>query len=389
MCVENTMAEKCKICKEKDQECVYVPIMTSEEAAEIITEYENLTNNDKTRLYRVGNEAFLIGKKEWEENGILYLESALFRRCMFYDEDKKECKIYTHRPQMCRDLGTSKFPCAFTNMPVEQMEKLSQDDLGISFVLKTDFKTYIKNKFGNIDNMYAFKYGFKNIPNVPDYSKGNKYRKLLKTNTENLILYNIINFIYAALENENLKEKREVTIEDLITGRIKYKLLTEDNGKRTTTAVIREYSSERFELKPYVRVLNRLMYKFVMMPNDYLEVIYNKSVKLAKILDNRKNCVDPEILDNNKRLRYLIWLLSSVLLLEIYKNNFKLKSKEYNNLITSDEILTLKKFLVTEIQKELGLEVGYSFKVFIDGFFKCLFDSIVAYYKNIMSTSKK
>ena len=374
--------KKCTICRRNNIACDYIPLMTSEEAAKLITLKEDVVNKKSLKLYRVGDDCFLLADPKWEANNKLYLEDVVLKTCPFFDKEKG-CTVYNTKPQMCRDFGEHpSLKCPFDDIDIKEMEKLNSDDLLSIFLRKQTFNKYFKERFGILNSVLYSSLGYKNILKLPNYS-GGKFKKLLKQNKENLLMYNILNFVYGAFEAEKLTEKENIKIADLVKARIRYKLVTEDN--RITTVITRHYDTDIAELKPLTRIYNRLMNKFVFFPNDYLIMIYKKSKSIANVLDSKKDCIEPAIFDNNKKLEYAVWMLMSVLLLENWKLNFKNKAKDFQNLYKADEMSIVKDTLVKIVQKELGLEVtGWSFKLLLEDPFKCIANAMVDFYKTII-----
>ena len=373
---------KCAVCRKNDVACEYLPLMTSEEAAKLITLKEDLVNKKKLKLYRVGADCFILGKSEWEYNNKLYIDDVMFKKCPFYDHDEG-CTVYDARPGICKDFAEHPaLVCPFKNTTVEDMEKLDKNQLTFVFLQNQTFVNYIKERFGTINSELYSNLGNKNITKLPNY-KGGRFKKLLKQNKENLLMFNIVNFIYGAFEAEGIAEKGHIEIPNLISARLKYKLLSENN--RVTTIISRFYSTEITLLKPLMNVYNRLINKITLYPNDYLLLLYKKSTKLASVLDTKEDCIDNEIFDAKPRLQYLAWMFSSVLLLETWKLTYKNKAKDFQNLYNVTDMAGVKDYLAREIQIELGLEpTGWSFKLLLTDPFKCISDNMSDFYKRII-----
>jgi len=305
--------EKCKKCNKLGLSCCnFPPLWKEEELAKFHFEtdiLEKLENSVKISYLREYN-GYVITKKEDVKGDSVILTNP----CVFFNSEEGICTIYDYRPGYCRDKGTEKDPCIFSNIPIEEMDE-SKIDSNIRAKLAL---TMIGNKPVEVKAV-----NFK-LPTIKKFSK-----KHLKNMKEDMLLYLILNSFNNLRDNWSDNGYIKFTY--------KYGLVLVETSKSKAMSSVRHTiaSTEIPELKPLTLVYNKLHRRFVLRDPIYVDMLVKKLQRIIKGV----SFVETGLTDRD----FLSYIGSFIPLLDMHKTYFK--NKTVKGLITDEEFYMAKKWL--------------------------------------------
>ena len=288
--------------------CNQLPVFSQEEFARLVFRHSDIIDEKglQTKTYQNNPGMIVITPPltpEQDRKGIALDDY----QCPFLDLEKG-CLIYEDRPLLCQRYGVTVGVC-----PYEGMDEVKEEN-------KDEIKL-VQNKFSH-----------RSLMELKQHYKSRLTKELPVKKAMKII--NQKEFKHLLMACSELVDVLRNT--DLFNVEYQYGVIYANDNKVSPYEMI--FIKEKFPYNALQRPYNFIQRKLAIINNDLLMILQDK---INRVLSG---VVFPEEANGP-----VYKVLFSVMYLEYFKDNYKMKLEEYKSLITSDELYALKKALVEKL----------------------------------------